>query len=225
MISKALLTGDKGADVVSMDISKEAQSEEGFLQTSSRIPQHILPRRMPASLKASLSQSHRPDITLFSKGTGRNGRNCYTLVEVKYCRDTEPHDQIMSVREQHHELVQSIRQYDKQAKVELAVIPLGVAGAIYHSTRQLLQDTLGVAGPSQDTLLRNLHIHAVNALTKIPRQRRIAFGTRTGKCSTAQAAAATARPTVNAQQAQPRPKLRTHSFRQQSKKRKRKKKR
>ena len=122
----------------------------------------------------------------------------------------------MRAREQHHELVQKIRKYDKQAKVELAVIPLGVAGAIYHNTRQLMQDTLGVAGLSQDTLLRNLHIHAVNALTKILRQRRIASGTRTGKCSTAQTAAATARPTANAQQAKPRPQLRPRSFRQKA---------
>ena len=49
MITKAILTGDKGADVVSMDISKDVQTEEGLLQKSSRIPEHILPRRMPVS--------------------------------------------------------------------------------------------------------------------------------------------------------------------------------
>ena len=176
-------------------------------------------------MKVALVKSHRPDITLFRRGTGRQGsRNCYTFVEVKYCRDTQPHDQIMRAKEQHYELMQKIRQYDKQAIIELAIIPLGVAGAVYHNTRQLLTDTLGIAGPPQDTLLRNLHIHAVHALTKILRQRRVAYGTRTGKCSRPHITAA-ARPTANTRQGQTQRNTRMHSFRRQSTKRKRKKKR
>jgi hypothetical protein len=182
LISKAILTGTNGADVVSMDVSREVQNHEGICHTSSRISEHILPKAMPPALRTSLARGHRPDITLFRRGTGgKNNNNRYTFVEVKYCRDTQPEDQIMRAREQHHELIQSIRRYDKQSKVELVVIPLGVAGAIYSSSKELLKDKLGVAGPSQDRLLRNLHIHAVQALTKILRHRRIAIGTRTGK--------------------------------------------
>jgi hypothetical protein len=165
-----------------MDVSREVQNHEGICHTSSRISEHILPKAMPPALRTSLARGHRPDITLFRRGTGgKNNNNRYTFVEVKYCRDTQPEDQIMRAREQHHELIQSIRRYDKQSKVELVVIPLGVAGAIYNSSKELLKDKLGVAGPSQDRLLRNLHIHAVQALTKILRHRRIAIGTRTGK--------------------------------------------
>jgi hypothetical protein len=120
---------------------------------------------------------------LYQEQQGSQKKLKYTFVEVKYCRDTQPQDQIMSAQEQHRELLQAIRRHSSEAEsdIQLVIIPLGVAGAIYTSAKKQIQEELGVTGPSLDTLLRNLHMHAVRSLTRVIRYRRIKMGTRLSK--------------------------------------------
>jgi hypothetical protein len=89
----------------------------------------------------------------------------------------------MSAQEQHHELLQAIRKHSSGAEsdIQLVVIPLGVAGALHTSAKKHITEELGVTGPSLDTLLCNLHMHAVRSLTRVIRYRRIKMGTRLGK--------------------------------------------
>lgn len=47
LISKAVLTGNRGGDVVSMDVSEANQAAEGVPHTRPRMPTRILPRQMP----------------------------------------------------------------------------------------------------------------------------------------------------------------------------------
>lgn len=81
-----------------------------------------------------------------------------------------------------HSLLQAIRKYSSNTdtEIQLVVIPLGVAGTVYTSAKKLLKESLGVLSPALDTLLRNLHLHAVRSLNVI-RYRRIKMDTRLGK--------------------------------------------
>ena len=183
LLTKAILTGEHGAQVVATDVSTAAQRADGVQVMTQFIPEKILPRGMPAEEQAALVKAHKPDIVLYQEGQGAHKKNKYTFVEVKYCRDTQPQDQIMHAQEQHHELLQAIQKHSSadDTDIQLVVVPLGVAGTIYTSAKQLIKDQLGVTGPALETLLRNLHLHAVHSLTRIIRYRRIKMGTRIGK--------------------------------------------
>ena len=137
----------------------------------------------PAEEKEALVKAHKPDIVLYRTNKDTRIKHSYTFVEVKYCRDTQPQDQVMHAREQHHSLLQAIRKYssNNDTEIQLVVIPLGVAGTVYTSAKKLLKESLGASSPALDTLLRNLHLHAVRSLTNVIRYRRIKMGTRLGK--------------------------------------------
>jgi hypothetical protein len=183
LLAKAILTGEMGSQVVAMDVATETQQAEGIQVMSQFMPAKILPGSMPADEQDELVKAHKPDIVLYQGNQGTQRKHKYTFVELKYCRDTQPRDQIMRAQEQHHELLQAIQKHSSatNAEIQLVVIPLGVAGTVYTSVKKRIKEQLGVTGPPLDTLLRNLHIHAVHSLTRIIRYRRIKMGTRMGK--------------------------------------------
>ena len=103
-------------------------------------------------------------------------------------------------------------------KVNLVVIPLGVAGTIYTSTKTGLQDKLGVTWPVLTKLLRNLHFHAIRTLTRIITYRCIMMGPRTGPSScthSTSAAASNAAPAQTDKRAAKRRATRIVRFRPQ----------
>jgi hypothetical protein len=190
MIGKCVLTGKKGAQLASMDVSKARQQEEGIGPKPSRIPERIFPPAMSQADKCQLTAKHRPDLVLYEK-LERPQRHKYTFVEVKYCRDTQPMDQIARAEQQHAELIHTLRQHNEPGKttVELVVLPLGVAGTMDNRVKRDLEDKLGVSGPALNKLMRGLHYHAIRTLTRIIRYRRIKMGTRTGHMNGTAAAA------------------------------------
>lgn len=200
MIGKCVLTGEQGAQLASMDISKERQQDEGLLPTPSRIPAQIFPPAMTQTDRRQLIAKHRPDLVLYER-LEHPQRHKYTFVEIKYCRDTQPTDQVARAEQQHAELINTLRRHNEAGNitVELVVLPLGVAGTMYSSVKTDLQDKLGITGPTLNKLMRKLHYHAINALTKIIRYRRIKMGTRTGHAHCSAAAG------VQIQPAQARP--------------------
>jgi hypothetical protein len=54
---------------------------------------------MPADEQEDLVKAHRPDIVLYQGRQGAQKKHNYTFVELKYCRDTQPQDQIMRAQE------------------------------------------------------------------------------------------------------------------------------
>jgi hypothetical protein len=102
--------------------------------------------------------------------TDEAGRRVYTIVEIKYCRDTQPEGQTARAAEQHKALAQCIRQHDKQAQVQEVPLMLGVSGVIYNNFIAQMRQ-LGVDGPLLEGLLRRLHFTAIRGLHRIWRQR------------------------------------------------------
>jgi hypothetical protein len=91
----------------------------------------------------------------------------YILVEVKYCRDTDPAQQRERASQQHQVVRETIHKYAPQATVEQVTLLLGVSGAIYTSTIDALKDKLGVTQPRLNVLLKKLHHMAVASMNRI----------------------------------------------------------
>ena len=100
---------------------------------------------------------HRP-------ATTKGGRAEYIIMEVKYCRDTDPDPQLLRAEQQHRELADAIKLAAPTAKVRYLPVLLGVAGTVYttHTTDHLEQ--VGIVGAQLTRLVNSLNEHAVESL-------------------------------------------------------------
>jgi hypothetical protein len=172
-IVEAIQAGVKGNQLVAADIGvnkrRKARGKEK-LAVSRVIPLDVLPRDMPAEVKESIRTTSIPDAMLYTFNRKKRCRE-YTLVELKYCRDTRPEDQEARAEQQHLQIVQALATHDTTAKVKHCKLMLGVSGAIYQSTMLHLKEDLGIEGSALDNLLKKLHLIAVEHLEKIWRYR------------------------------------------------------
>jgi hypothetical protein len=129
-----------------------------------------LPDSIPIHIKDALTRGSIPDAIPYDYDSKRDAHH-YILVEVKYCRDTDPPQQRERASQQHQELRETIQKYAPQATVDQVTLMLGVSGAIYNSTIEALKDKLGVTQPRLNTLLKKLHHMAVDGLNRIWDQR------------------------------------------------------
>jgi hypothetical protein len=171
-MAKAVLQGGRGAELIVMDLgnTREDDAHDEHMMshlveevTAKRIPETVLPRNMPQSVKRACTHGSRPDMLLF-RPRSRTDPAKYTVVEIKYCRDTDTAGQGERATSQHAALVEAIKQADSTAQVEYLAILLGVSGSIYTDwTLQPLQ-TLGVSGRHLRNLKYKLHCIAVQQL-------------------------------------------------------------
>jgi hypothetical protein len=97
----------------------------------------------------------------------------YKLLEIKYCRDTDPSQQENRAEHQHKRLMKALQIFNPNARVTLTTITLGVSGCIYKRTVNQLKE-LGIVGPTLTRLLKKLH-HLAGKHNQ--------FGTRVGQLS------------------------------------------
>ena len=90
------------------------------------------------------------------------------LIEIKYCEDTRPENQLAAAQEQHSQLEIQLA----GAQVTLCTIFLGVGGTIYipHTLNQLTE--LGLDSQKAKDLARKLHCHSVQYAHKLTTTRR-----------------------------------------------------
>jgi ribonuclease HI len=163
MILKAVMEGRRGGEVVMMDVGREQAEGGADPLVPSRIPREVLPTQMEESIKTTISRHSKPDIFLYQPGrTGVPAK--YTIVEIKYCRDTDPEQQLARAATQHRSLAQAIQQADPAADVQYVTIMLGVSGAIFTLDTLEKLRTLGVTGRALETLKYRLHIQAIKEL-------------------------------------------------------------
>jgi len=181
-IVEAIQAGVKGNQLVAADIGvnkrRKARGKEA-LAVSRVIPLGVLPRDMPPEVKESIRTTSIPDAMLYTFNRKKRCRE-YTLVELKYCRDTRPEDQEARAEQQHLQIVQALKTHDTTATVKHCKLMLGVSGAIYQSTIQHLKEDLGIEGSALDNLLKQLHLIAVEHLEKIWRYRSAKINNRLG---------------------------------------------
>jgi hypothetical protein len=161
MILKAILKGERAAETAYADVgSKENLQKDGASLTDGR---------HPLSLPKG---STRPDIILAAtRDKPEKGYKAITLVEIKYCRDTDPQTQKVKAVEQHKALKEHLQRQHK-CRVDTLPILLGASGAIYYEYTQVALGRLGVGRGGLKRLIVQLHRHAVQSLSGITRARR-----------------------------------------------------
>jgi ribonuclease HI len=182
-IVEAINAGTKGGLLISADVGvNKRRRAKGLPQLDIHrgVPESVLPPGMPTGVKAHLKTQSVPDALLYEYDKKRRRRQ-YTIVEVKYCRDTRPADQEARAAQQHAELLTTIREYDPDAKVAQCNLMLGVGGAIPTSTVTHLREDLGVEGAKLEALTKQLHFTAIEHLERIWICRRAKIKNRLGQ--------------------------------------------
>ena len=174
-IVAAIYKGTRGGELLTADVGLNRRKEkEGIpqqLHLRQKIPRESLPSTMPDTLKEQLAQQSIPDVLLYKYDTETCTRH-YTIVELKYCRDTKTADQEARATTQHQQLKRTLLAADPGAQVLYCTLMLGVSGTIYNNFIRHMTRDLGVTGQLLDTLLRRLHHLAIQNLGKVWRQRR-----------------------------------------------------
>jgi hypothetical protein len=181
ILLKALLKGGRGSDVVMHDIGHAADAAlmqhapTSGVSFATRIPEWVYTkgrRRKPSLEEKSKWDKYRPDILMIA-GTNKRpiNRREADVVELKYCRDTDPTMQQSRAENQHDaaatteshrsvSLMQSLRDAGyRPDKVLLHVILLGVGGTIYSSMHTTLKQ-LGLKRQATANMAGKLHRHA-----------------------------------------------------------------
>jgi hypothetical protein len=120
LIMAAVKAGRRGSEVVMMDLGRIGEApvtpgvEDQAAALPHRIPWAVLPANMPLAVKATVTRSSIPDALLFNPAQGREPAK-YAIVEIKYCRDTDPDGQLEAAIAQHRQLAMEIRLADHNA--------------------------------------------------------------------------------------------------------------
>ena len=94
------------------------------------------------------------------------------IIEIKYCIDTKPKDQLKRAREQHEELVRKLVDSGYLRKnISISPLLIGVSGTIYRKHTLKALEKLGVAGKSAKTCTSKLHKEAIKSLHDIVKTR------------------------------------------------------
>jgi hypothetical protein len=175
-ILKAIHQGCKGRLLLTSDVGWRKRHDKANepplpqAATTRNIQLSDLPDSIPIHIKEAITRCSIPDAILYDFDFER-GTHKYILVEVKYCRDTDPEPQRDRASQQHQVLRETIQKYAPQATVDQVTLTLGVSGAIYNSFMKALKDKLGVTQPRLNTLINKLHHMAVASLNRIWDQR------------------------------------------------------
>jgi hypothetical protein len=183
-IVAAIYKGIRGGELLTADVGLNRRKEtEGLpqqLHLRKKIPRESLPDTMPDTLKEQLAHQSIPDVLLYRYDTETSTRH-YTIVEIKYCRDTKPEDQEARATAQHQQLQSTLQAADPGARIVYCTLMLGVSGTIYNNFIEHMTRNLGVTGQLLDTLLRRLHHLAIQNLGKVWRQRTALINKELGK--------------------------------------------
>jgi hypothetical protein len=119
------------------------------------------PAAPPATSRATNPRQHRP------KDVNKTRRDIH-LVEIKYCEDTRPQNQLNVAKEQHKDLCNILQ----VASVTLHIILLGVGGTIYNTHTLKPFKGLSLDFQRVKKLASKLHVHSVNFAAKLVHTRR-----------------------------------------------------
>jgi len=119
------------------------------------------PAAPPATSTATNPRQRRP------QDLNKTQRNIH-LVEIKYCEDTRPQNQLNAAKEQHKDLCIILQ----GASITLHIILLGVGGTIYNTHTLKPFKELGLDSQRVKKLASKLHVHSVNSAAKLVHTRR-----------------------------------------------------
>jgi hypothetical protein len=163
IIMRAVMKGDRGGEVVSMDLGSadKAVADGVHLTTRRYVPPELLPH-----LQAKDLHKLKPDALLVS-GEVITPRHCREvhIVEFKCCKDTDPSSQLQRAEAQHSTLRQTlIRAGYSPSNIHTVVILVGVSGTIYQQHTLEAIQKLGVSRTKAKQCARKLHFQAIKCM-------------------------------------------------------------
>jgi len=176
---RAISKGSRGNDLVMADVGRAekclADGAPSF--KCNHIPRSLIPCPKHASREeqlqhAAMLRKLKPDALMVSTGR-RKTDTLIQIVEIKYCIDTKPEEQLQRAREQHQELILKLIAQGYLAH-NITIIPLliGVSGTIYKTHTQEALNKLGVAHTQTKTCISKVHKEAIKSLHDIVQTRR-----------------------------------------------------
>jgi hypothetical protein len=137
-------------------------------QLGTRIPAWVYDTPLGPEQDRSKWDRFRPDILLVTEGSSCAGdrlaqfyKRTVHIVEVKYCRDTDPSAQSLRAEQQHEALRDALLQVGYKAEqVHLHIITLGATGTIYKDIHAMLQQLGLDSKTAVKRCCAGLHKHA-----------------------------------------------------------------
>ena len=119
------------------------------------------------------TKSTRSDIILATRKSEGGGGDYkqITIVEIKFCRDTDHQQQLDRALSQHQAL-RSKLVLTHQCPVNVTPILIGVSGALFTNYTAEALKNLGIKGNPLKTTLNKLHVQAIQTLRSIVSTRR-----------------------------------------------------
>jgi hypothetical protein len=182
MCGQAISVGRLGSSIVSMDACCSEKLLEQDMQIPDDIHRAIPDWLFPDGTRPLVRHQSRPDAVLVYPIPGRashsdpkqipaQDRDIH-LIELKYCPDTDPSNSLQKAAEQHADTIcrlrtRSLRNPERNNRVTLHIILLGVAGTIYNEYTISPLTRLGLTKHKAENLASKLSCHAIHRLTKI----------------------------------------------------------
>ncbi len=170
-IAEAICRGNCGGEVLLTDVGIRKRRATEELPESLQFCRYLKDAELPPGMPAALQQALRkyngsiPDIFMY-KDDDHNQRR-YLIVEVKYCRDTNPEHQETRATIQHQQLRDLILEHDPKSHAQLVTLMLGVSGAIYKKFLADMKQLLGVSNFELEALATRLHFMAIAHMEQI----------------------------------------------------------
>ena len=181
-IVEAICKGEHAARLMLADVGirqRKTQNEIDAMcrsATSLQFCRYIKDADIPCTIPATLREALKtyrgsiPDALIYDHEELPLRR--YIIVEIKYCRDTDPRIQQARAETQHQALIDLIRENDTDAAINLVPIMLGVSGTIYNDFLEAADNRLGITGTAKATLAKRLHLIVVTHVLRYTRTSR-----------------------------------------------------
>jgi hypothetical protein len=158
-----------GSSLVMQDIGTDNAAGDLIAREEirTRIPADVYmssPHRTAVDTKEHWDR-YRPDILQIHDNKAEGVKEI-GIVEVKYCRDTDPRPQRAAALEQHSLLLADMKRLYPDELVQVLPITLGVTGTVYTDFYETMR-LLGVSKAEAKDCARQLHVLAVRYVKKL----------------------------------------------------------
>ena len=133
------------------------------------IIERIITQKCPSTITPATS---RPDAIIILEREAPG----ILLVEFKYCKDTQPNDQLQKCHKQHEALISALKQALPNHSIQLVPILIGHSGTVYKSHTISNMKKLGIEGRNALKCATKMHLDVVAQLHSIVKTRRYLEG-------------------------------------------------
>jgi hypothetical protein len=142
IVLRAVAKGSMGGDLIMADLGTAEKCEKAGAPVlpTNRVPSYLVQQAEAQAPGATrMKMKYQPDMFMMKDAAVH-------IPEFKYCRDTEPGDQLTACLNQHTDLVQLLIQNGhQQNNIKIVPILIGTSGTIYNEHTVQAMTSLGIS--------------------------------------------------------------------------------